>query len=328
MVLFLSLQPISCVLPSPPFPSPFLPSHLLSFPFLSFPCCIVLARTSKVILKRTDKRGHLYLSPYLLHILLVCPNFFFFKKRNIYLFESQSYRERERIFHSLVHSPNGCNVGLGQAIARSQELLLGLLCGHRGPRTWASSAAFPVTLAGSWIRAELPGLELVPIQDASTAGEGLTCCTTVPTPVLTFLKIYLFYLKGRIKEKQRQRQRERERSSIRVHSPDGYNIRSCIDLKPGNWELLPGLPCGCRGPRTFPGHSRELDQKCPYGMPALQAMALSAMPQHRLLVLTFQSRLQISDDEVWKTDKERVRTKRHCGRMERTVNGPVLWCCR
>ena len=54
-------------------------------------------------------------------------------------------------------------------------------------------------------------------------------------------------------------------------------------------ELLPGLPCGCRGPRVgpssiaFPGHSRELDQKWsswvsnqrPYGMLALQARALT-----------------------------------------------------
>lgn len=41
--------------------------------------------------------------------------------------EKESERtEGERIFHPLVHDPKLCNKGLGQAVARSRELSLGM----------------------------------------------------------------------------------------------------------------------------------------------------------------------------------------------------------
>ncbi|XP_051678270.2 C2 domain-containing protein 3 isoform X3 [Oryctolagus cuniculus] len=80
-----------------------------------------------------------------------------------------------------------------------------------------------------------------------------------------------------------------------VYSPDGCNGQSCTNLKPGARSFLqvPHVGAGAQtlGPSStaFPGHSRELDQKCssldsnwrPYGMPELKAEALPATPQHR-----------------------------------------------
>nr|XP_051694515.1 uncharacterized protein LOC103345799 isoform X2 [Oryctolagus cuniculus] len=87
--------------------------------------------------------------------------------------------------------------------------------------------------------------------------------------------------------------REKEVFHLLVHSPTGRNSLSCADLKPGaksffwvshmsaraQWALWPSS--------AFPGHSRELDWKWssrdsnwhPYGMPALQAATLPAIPQ-------------------------------------------------
>lgn len=73
---------------------------------------------------------------------------FYFKNLFI-LFERQSYqvwgegRERVCVFYPLAHSPNGFNGQRGQSTARHQELLLGLSCVCRGPRTWAKLCFHP-----------------------------------------------------------------------------------------------------------------------------------------------------------------------------------------
>ena len=68
---------------------------------------------------------------------------------------------------------------------------------------------------------------------------------------LNFLRfIYLFESQSYTERGEADRERETEREVFHpmVHSPIGRNGRSCTDL---NQELLPGLPRGFRGPRTW-----------------------------------------------------------------------------
>lgn len=56
---------------------------------------------------------------------------------------------RKKIFHPLVHSPNGPNPELGESKARRLLQVVHREC--REPSICASSVAFPGVLAGSWI---------------------------------------------------------------------------------------------------------------------------------------------------------------------------------
>lgn len=57
---------------------------------------------------------------------------------------------KRKVFHLLVHSTNGCLANL-KLVARN--FWVGLPCGFRIPRTWATLRCFPKSLAGSCNRA-------------------------------------------------------------------------------------------------------------------------------------------------------------------------------
>ena len=92
-----------------------------------------------------------------------------------------------------------------------------------------------------------------------------------------------------LKELQREREAKREVFYPLVHSPVGRNGWSCASPKPGARSFFQVPHVGAEAQRlgpsstAIPGHSRELDWKwssrvssqCPYGIPALQARALT-----------------------------------------------------
>lgn len=61
----------------------------------------------------------------------------------------------------------------------SRELLPGLSCGFKGPRTWAHSSAFPSAVTGNWIRTRTLALQLAPIWNANITGNSFTHYSTV-----------------------------------------------------------------------------------------------------------------------------------------------------
>lgn len=64
--------------------------------------------------------------------------------------------------------------GVKQAKDRSQELLLDFLRRLLKSKLWASTAAFPRGLAGSWIRSDQLGYNPAPIWEAGVVGSVLT----------------------------------------------------------------------------------------------------------------------------------------------------------
>lgn len=99
---------------------------------------------------------------------------------NVYCFERQGYRgrreERGRNLPSagsLLTWPQCWGSAMPQP--GSWSLIRVSHMDGRTPKTWATSTAFPAHQQGTGCQVEQPGLDLVPIWDAYTAGNGLTC---------------------------------------------------------------------------------------------------------------------------------------------------------
>lgn len=72
---------------------------------------------------------------------------------NIYLFEKLSFTERGKIVIPCTGSLPKWPVGVGlPRLKPGVGSFISLSCVCRAPALWMSSAAFPVTLAGNWVR--------------------------------------------------------------------------------------------------------------------------------------------------------------------------------
>lgn len=85
---------------------------------------------------------------------------------------------------------------MGQAEAKSSEMHLALSGRWLDLSNWTSSAAFPRTSAGSWVRSGAPSFptDTTVIWDAAVTSSGSTCCSTTAAPACRIFRFSSSYI--------------------------------------------------------------------------------------------------------------------------------------